>query len=119
MTFENFKTMKLKEKQKYDFTEDWGDSLNEKQLEAYSKLEPWNKYFEYVRNDAIKDPDTNSMLLQEIYKNLWKDDEILGCCRKSETARISGETMNSVNVTLNSLFENYIESPNDLRKFRE
>ena len=120
MTVDEF--LSLEKPEEYDFTEDWGNSLNQKQKESlreYRTLEPWNKYFEYVRNDAIKDPDTNSMLLQEIYKNLWKDDEILGCCRKSEKARISGETMNSVNVTLNSLFADFIESPNDLRKFRE
>ena len=97
MTVDEF--LNLEKPEEYDFTEDWGKSLNDSKnatLKKYRKLEPWNKYFVYkfsktnmkptqtygnaitfwnkVREDYkdyIPDPDTNSPILQEIYKALW------------------------------------------------
>lgn len=60
----------------YDFTEDC-NNLNEKELGLYRKKTGVNKLFEYKTNDKIKDPDSYSKLLQEIYKSLWPDFEKL------------------------------------------
>lgn len=58
----------------YDFTfkEDC-NNLNEKDLGEYKKKTGVEKIIEYKTNDKIKDPDSYSKLLQEIYKNLWPD----------------------------------------------
>lgn len=48
----------------------------------------------------IKDPDSESDLLQKIYKELWHDESNLKYCYT-----VQGETMNSINTTLNELYE--------------
>lgn len=52
--------------------------------------------------DGIVDPDSNSDLLQRIYRCLWDDDNILEICEKRDQ-KICGDTMNSANTTLNVL----------------
>ena len=52
----------------------------------------------------VIDPDSNSQLLQEIYKILWDENGYMKNC-----LRIQGDTLNSANTTLNKLYENYEE----------
>lgn len=52
----------------------------------------------------VNDPDSNSQLLQEIYKILWDENGYLKNCKK-----IQGDTLNSTNTTLNALYKNYKE----------
>lgn len=58
---------------------------------------------------TIKDPDSESDLLQKIYKELWTDEKnLMYClryCEKKKDNIIQGETMNSVNTTLGKLYE--------------
>lgn len=53
---------------------------------------------------TIKDPDSKSILLREIYRKLWADSN-LEFCRKTQKSYIQGETMNSVNTTLGAWYE--------------
>ncbi len=72
----------------------------------------------YAKNCAekykgIPDPDSDSKLLQEIYKYLWEDKNIINFCIEGDT--IKGDTMNSQNTTLNLTYK-YIESPEQKRE---
>ena len=49
----------------------------------------------------VKDPDSNSVLLQEIYKKLYGSEDYLKYCINYSKYCITGDTMNSVNTTLN------------------
>ena len=53
----------------YDFTDDcdYTKDSNYKNMNGYAK------YFAYKTLDAVKDPDSYSILLQEIYKLLWPE----------------------------------------------
>ena len=67
-------------------------------IDAYYKIMDLYKENDY--GDII-DPDSQSNLLQEIYKVLFKDNEYT----KNNINRIQGETLNSANTTLNRLYE--------------
>lgn len=54
------------------------------------------------------DPDSESNLLQLIYKKLWCDKNLEPC--KKDDKKIQGETMNSANTTLGRLYEERIET---------
>ncbi len=60
---------------------------------------------------TIPDPDSGSSLLQIIYKMLWRDVKSLNYCKKGN--EIQGETMNSVNTTLNKLYEYNPKKPEE------
>ena len=56
----------------------------------------------------IKDPDSKSILLREIYRKLWADSNLESCWvmgKKAQKSYIQGETMNSVNTTLGAWYE--------------
>ena len=61
---------------------------------------------------TIIDADSESALLQEIYKILWSEDT-LQFCKKEKN--ITGDTLNSVNRTLN-LYYTYLEEEFDKGK---
>lgn len=63
-------------------------------LEEQKKINSYN----------VSDPDSNSQLLQEIYKILWDENGYMKNC-----LRIQGDTLNSANTTLNKLYEKYEE----------
>lgn len=68
----------------------------------------------------IGDPDSNSKLLQAIYKNLW-DKKHLKDCReegKGEEGKIFGETMNSANTTLDVWYA-YLETEQHKQERKE
>lgn len=96
----------------YDFS---NDCKIEKYININNKIE---KYFTYktvinkIKNiclyDEYKgliDPDSNSKLLQEIYMYLY-DVDIIKLCGKEK--RIQGDTMNSVQTTLNKTWKKEI-----------
>lgn len=108
----------------YDFTEDWMVK-NEKLNKEYHDLGIWKKYFTYkmVNTESLKikkviketypefdefldkvrnyitDPDTNSHELQDIYNELWLTNSLEYC--RDAKKRIHGDTMNSIQTTLN------------------
>ena len=49
-------------------------------------------------------PDSNSILLEEIYEKLWSD-SYLEFCRKTQKSYIQGDVMNSVNTTLGEWYK--------------
>lgn len=118
----------LEHPENFDFTDDVARNNLYRLLK-----QPWEKFFSYMalsrgfpkdsngvlKNGAdfyqecrerlvkVSDPDSNSNLLQEIYKTLW-DEKILSGC-KGKNKRIIGETLNSANTTLGVLYK-YIET---------
>lgn len=66
-------------------------------IDAYKKIKELYKENDY--GDII-DPDSQSNLLQEIYKILFKDNDYI-----KNKNKIQGETLNSANTTLNRLYE--------------
>ncbi|MCH5167736.1 MAG: hypothetical protein J1F35_07630 [Erysipelotrichales bacterium] len=119
MTLEEF--LKLDNPQEYDFSNDGAS-------DDYKKLDGIEKFFAYmmvmkketfmdyqgkeelfrsasktVLNEVSKyrvsDPDSNSKLLQEIYKVLWDIKPNMKNC-----ISIQGETLNSANTTLNEFY---------------
>lgn len=127
MNIEEF--IKLPAPDRYDFS---NDGANEEYNKLDSFEDTYEKFFVYMYERAlsiknyeegkagvmkygddyqkeckgkfgkIKDPDSESDLLQEIYKELWHlhDETSLKYCYT-----IQGETMNSVNTTLNELYK--------------
>lgn len=100
----------------YDFSDEGAS-------EEYQNMKGVEKYFNYkiatsyfVNLICVKDPDSRSNLLQEIYSLLWKEhieknerfykipvnveDKTLG-------GKIQGETLNSVQTTFNVMYEFY------------
>lgn len=53
---------------------------------------------------SIIDPDTNSPLLQDIYNSLWDKKHLVHCTYRGN---ITGETLNSVQTTLNSTLKEF------------
>ena len=62
-----------------------------------------DKNFEKYK--GVKDPDTNSPLLQEIYKNLWQDICNKEWMKGNDRKTIQADTMTSVQTTLNSVIK--------------
>jgi hypothetical protein len=92
------------QKNEYDFSNDGA-------IEAYRNIgEPYKKFFSYTGHP---DPDSESELLQEIYKKLW-DDKTLELCRNDKKV-VCGETLISQNTTLNKLYM-VRETPDEKRK---
>lgn len=110
MTLKEF--LNLEKPEEYDFTE-YTASDNYKELQelerffAYqiekSVYENVNQlYTIYLEKDIFKglvDPDSKCPLLQMIYIILWDEKHLINC--KGDHSLICGETMNSVNTTLN------------------
>ena len=104
-------------KEKYDFFE----KARKMRIELLKKYNfKQNKDKENEFSPLIIDPDSQSKLLQKIYKILWdiKEDcpEYMKSCL--DKGNIQGETLNSVNTTLNYYYENYIEQE-EKEKIRE
>lgn len=117
MTISDF--LKLTNSDEYDFSNDMASKVYNELNDAMEKFYIYfaskgkktvgraadnfmNDYREDCENIVkqygnIKDPDSGSKLLQNIYDDLW-DDENLKDCRKE--GMICGETMNSANTTL-------------------
>lgn len=76
---------------KYDGDDELFINAKEKVIEELKKIGP-----------VIKHPDSNSPLLQEIYKKLWNVKKYLN---KYDNETISGETLNSVLTTLINLYK--------------
>lgn len=105
------------------------DFSNYNTSEKYKNMKGFDKFFAYIlrfykpsdnlqyaykkcsdlkKNNVfhgISDPDSNCILLREIYSYLW-DTEYLNYCT-TDNNEIRGDTMNSVNTTLNELIKNY------------
>lgn len=67
---------------------------------------------EYI-GPVIIDPDSESILLQKIYILLWNVEKIPQC--KKNSIKIQGETLNSVNTTLNKYYA-YSETKDEKEK---
>lgn len=90
---------------RYDFS---NDCSSKKYGEIDNIKSTYEKFFVYMdvkkklyliaeKGMKIVDPDSESVLLQEIYEKLWGSEDHLKYC-------ITGDTMNSVNTTLNQAF---------------
>lgn len=131
MNLEEYLKLDEKEKQRYDFS---NDGANEEYNKLDSYEDAYAKFFVYMYKKAlsiknyeeghagvmeygdkfreeckkkygkINDPDSGSDLLQKIYKELWHDETSLKYCRTAQ-GDVQGETMNSVNTTLNELYK--------------
>ncbi len=135
MTLDDFLALSEEEKLRVDFSA-------ENAPDAYGKASPCEKYilykaytersdrsavFEDGRNfsEEIKkeytvikdgrtvkkiiDPDTDSKLLQAIYRKIWP--ELFGAA-----AKITSDTMTSVQVTMSGFFEERVETPEEKRR---
>lgn len=90
---------------RYDFS---NDCSSKKYGEIDNIKSTYEKFFVYMdvkkklyliaeKGMKIVDPDSESLLLQEIYEKLWGSEDHSKDC-------ITGDTMNSVNTTLNQAF---------------
>lgn len=123
---------KIENLKEYDFTEDWDeDNTHKEAYEEYKEADPLEKYFIYkmslsnkspnetyekaiefwekVRDGRgykyyIKDPDTNSDKLQEIYKEIYSEDYLEITKKDNDKDRICGDTMNSITTTMSKYF---------------
>lgn len=117
---------------KYDFSNDGANV-------AYWELNGIEKFFVYmcVKKDVLNEECFNKFpkklfdagehfkkeckkytriqLPQKIYENLWVE-ENLKPCKNKRNKIITGDTMNSVNTTLNKLYEEYIEEKFEKQK---
>ena len=98
--------------EEYDFTE-YTASDNYKELQELERFFAYQikksvyknvnqLYTIYLEKDIFKglvDPDSKCPLLQMIYIILWDEKHLINC--KGNHSLICGETMNSVNTTLN------------------
>ena len=91
----------------YDFTDDCTRDLNYKNMNGYEK------YFAYKAWDNVKDPDSSSILLQEIYKILWPELEQKVFMKGKEW--ICSDTMTSVQHTLTKYYEETF--PNEVKEY--
>lgn len=81
----------------FDFTDDCTRDLN------YTNMNGYEKYFAYKTWDNVEDPDSSSILLQEIYKILWSELEQQAFMNQKDW--ICSDTMTSVQHTLAKYFE--------------
>ncbi len=130
MNLEEYLKLEEEEKLRYDFS---NDGANEEYNKLDNFEDAYAKFFVYMYEKAlpiknyeeghagvmkygdefrkeckekfgkIKDPDSESDLLQKIYKELWHDETSLKCC--TDDQYIQGETMNTVNTTLDELYK--------------
>lgn len=94
----------------YDFTEDWSKFRKANTDEAkaalkqYSEMEPLCRFFtKKVEGFRIPDPDSESKIIQDIYKKLWSDKSLELC--KKDNGDICGETMNSVTTIMSCFYK--------------
>lgn len=102
---------------KYDFSNDEASenyiNLDNDSIEkffVYMALARESNYTKECKEKNYKcniDPDNQSKILQEIYKLLWKQENLNECYKDKD---VKADTMNSVNTTLDVLFEKYIET---------
>lgn len=94
----------------YDFTDDcdYTKDSNYKNMNGYAK------YFAYKTLDAVKDPDSYSILLQEIYKLLWPELEQKDFMMGKDWIR--SDTMTSVQHTLSKYFEETF--PDEVKEYK-
>lgn len=88
-----------------------------KECKKYTRIQLPQKIYEnlWIEYTGIVEPDSKSQLLQKIYENLWVE-ENLKPCKNKRNKIITGDTMNSVNTTLNKLYEEYIEEKFEKQK---
>lgn len=93
--------------ERYDFSD---ECIKTKE---YNKLKGYAKYFAYRSTESkSKDPDTNSKLLQEIYKVLWTEELTNEQYMRNEKW-IQSDTMTSVQNTLNNYVKEKLETAAD------
>lgn len=80
--------------------------------EVYEKWQIIKKFY-----TGIKDPDSNSKLLQDIYSVLWDIEE--KDIRRKDGGTIQGETLNSVQTTLDKMYELYERPEHKKQRFYE
>lgn len=97
--------------EKYDFSDDCDYSRNQ----TYKQLSGYEKYFVYKTASNIKDPDLDSVLLQDIYKTLWPDLEEKEFM--TDKKWIKSDTMTSVQYTLAKYYEKNF--PNEIMEYKE
>lgn len=98
----------------YDFTNDCIKN-NE-----YMSLKGYDKYFEYKTiNNQKKDPDSNSTLLQNIYKTLWPELDSKGYMnnKNKNSSMICSDTMTSVQYTLACYYEDMF--PDEVKDYKK
>ena len=105
MEIEEF--LNLENPHEYDFTKE----MTEKP--AYKELVDLERFF-YWSKTKLEDPDSKCELLRKIYKKLWDEKYWVNCeedngvhC-KEEDRIILGDTMNSVNTTLDEYVKFYV-----------
>lgn len=103
-----FAYMTISKRQNFKTKYNGNDKFNNFFLRASKKAKRNIKLY----GDII-DPDSNSQLLQEIYKTLWND-KILKMTEDNNKI-FRGDTLNSANTTLNKLYK-YIEDENQEEK---
>lgn len=114
MKINDFLKMEDQDPLKYDFS---NDGSSEKYRNIDNIESAYEKFFVYMdvkrgfyltveKGMKIVDPDSESLLLQEIYEKLWGSEDHLKYCIKIKHSKdcITGDTMNSVNTTLNQAF---------------
>lgn len=111
----DFLKMEDQDSLRYDFS---NDCSSKKYVDIDNIKSAYEKFFAYMdvkrgfyliveKGMKIVDPDSESLLLQEIYKKLWgSEDHLKYCINHSNHSKdcITGDTMNSVNTTLNQAF---------------
>lgn len=98
-----------KDSLKFDFSDDCDYTKDS----SYKSMSGFTKYFAYKTLDNVKDPDSNSTLLQEIYKVLWPELEQKDYMRGK--GWIHSDTMTSVQHTLAKYFE--ATFPNEVKEY--
>ena len=92
----------------YDFSD---DCIKDSE---YKKKEGYDKYFAYrTQNASTRDPDSNSILLQEIYKVLWP--EMINIDYMTSNGKITSDTMTSIQHTLGKYFSDTF--PNEVIEY--
>lgn len=94
----------------FDFTDDCTKDL------SYINMKGFEKYFAYktLDSDSVKDPDSCSNLLQEIYKILWPELQQKDFMKGN--GLICSDTMTSVQHTLAKYFEETF--PNEVKEYK-
>ena len=112
MEINDFLKMEDQDSLRYDFSND-GSSEEYRNIDNIEST--YEKFFVYMdvkrkfyliveKGMKIVDPDSESLLLQEIYEKLWGSEDHLEYCINHSKGCITGDTMNSVNTTLNQAF---------------
>ena len=113
MTYNNveeFLNDKNADPKTYDFSDE-GASQKYKDMKGIEKYFTYRAvtqlFVDYFDGCSIKDPDSGSDLLQEIYSLLWDKNQCNGIkyCTKAE--KIMGDTLNSVQTTFDEMYKCY------------